>query len=244
MALLEVQNEWKAFSLHESPFRGERGRRGGNFILKNGNPQTWSYTSYHSFNLKNVQPRERALHIFQHNINGLGSLLLKSILLAKILSQLLDRMVTKLMTITSCHQVERHAAMKFACDANHSMLFHFCVHQVQKVYFALIHIGFIHIRQYNPSKTRNGTPSLKLDSYSWNPFAAWTSSNPSLQGNILGTRILPQLLASTEKPNRYQKKEALQIQPVQKAMHLDNQSTLSSVVLFFEFCAYISNVVN
>jgi len=38
MALLEVQNEWKAFSLHESPFRGERGRRGGNFILKNGNP--------------------------------------------------------------------------------------------------------------------------------------------------------------------------------------------------------------
>jgi hypothetical protein len=26
MALLEVQNEWKAFSLHESPFGGERGK--------------------------------------------------------------------------------------------------------------------------------------------------------------------------------------------------------------------------
>jgi hypothetical protein len=40
MALLEVQNEWKAFSLHESPLGGEGEEREGNFTLKNvGTPK-------------------------------------------------------------------------------------------------------------------------------------------------------------------------------------------------------------
>jgi hypothetical protein len=39
MALLEVQNEWKAFSLHESPFGGGEGEERGKLYSEEcGNP--------------------------------------------------------------------------------------------------------------------------------------------------------------------------------------------------------------